>query len=449
MVKREYETAAQKKKNCITVHPVFMLLIAFFFSLFFLQMASAAEEQGPFITEWGGHLKGIGRVSWQDDDTPLRSVENNPFYDGALELRLKNRTSWSDNVRFDTHYQMVLAGGDSRYAASRLEDISPYRAGQRYPAPSDSGRLFDLTATLSEEDDRVLSHRLDRLALTVERSWGRVRFGRQALSWGNGLLFNVMDLFNPFSPTDISREYKTGDDMALLQVSSAAVEDVQILLVPGRNPDSRNLGSDYSSLAGKVHLTREDFEIDFLVARHLEDNLLGVGASGYWGTAAWRCDATWTDLSGDGLTGDAVALVANMDYSWVWLDKNWYGFGEFYYNSLGEDDYGAALLNPDLTDRIARGELFTLGRRYLSASLQCELHPLLHVYLTAINNMDDPSGVIQPYLTWSVEQNVQLTLGGSFYYGESGSEYGGFFDPSRGYFIDPPAEFYVWLTSYF
>ena len=38
--------------------------------------------------------------------------------------------------------------------------------------------------------------------------WGVVCVGRQAVTWGNGLIFNPMDLFNPFSPVDIERDYK-------------------------------------------------------------------------------------------------------------------------------------------------------------------------------------------------------------------------------------------------
>jgi hypothetical protein len=31
--------------------------------------------------------------------------------------------------------------------------------------------------------------------------------------WGNGLVFQVLDLFNPFPPNAVDREYKPGSDM--------------------------------------------------------------------------------------------------------------------------------------------------------------------------------------------------------------------------------------------
>ena len=83
-----------------------------------------------------------------------------------------------------------------------------------------------------------------------------------------------------------------------------------------------------------------------------------------------------------------------MDYSWVWWGKNLYGFLEFYYNGLGGDDYLAVLSDPNVLERLARGELFTLGRPYLGWHIRLEVHPLFNVYVSVINNLSDPSGML-------------------------------------------------------
>ena len=44
-------------------------------------------------------------------------------------------------------------------------------------------------------------------------------------------------------------------------------------------------------------------------------------------------------------------------------------------------------MNPDVTERLARGELFTLGQNYLSAHIDVELSPLLKLSFTSINNV--------------------------------------------------------------
>ena len=146
-----------------------------------------------------------------------------------------------------------------------------------------------------------------------------------------------------------------------------------------------------------------------LHAGHRDVYIAGVGTAGYIGNAAWRVDGTWTFLDDDD-DDDYLSLVANMDYSWEWFDKNFYGFIEYYFNGLGKDDYQDALLEPAIAERMARGELFALGRHYLSGHIQLELHPMFKVFLTSINNVKDPSGTLQPYATWDIIQNLQNTF---------------------------------------
>jgi hypothetical protein len=183
-----------------------------------------------------------------------------------------------------------------------------------------------------------------------------------------------------------------------------------------------------------------------LASKHFEDHVIGIGSTWYLGDAAWRLDGTWTFLDD---ADDYLSLVANMDYSWIWFDKNFYGFLEYYFNGLGKDDYADALQDLNISERLARGELFVLGRNYLSGQIQIELHPLFQFFFTAINNVENPSGIIQPYATWDIAQNLQLTGGLSVSYGAKGSEFGGFTLPGTDIRSKSPDNAYLWLTYYF
>ncbi len=78
-----------------------------------------------------------------------------------------------------------------------------------------------------------------------------------------------------------------------------------------------------------------------------------------------------------------------------------------------------------------------------------ELHPLFNIFLTSINNMSDPSGFVQPYAVWNVTQDLELTLGGILYYGESETEYGGFTIPGTEFHLTRPDAAFLWFTYYF
>ncbi len=408
--------------------------------------AATARHQ-EISAEGGGHFKSRGQVSAPADDTILGRPGGGPLFDGNLELRLWGRLLWGSWGRLEAHYETVAAAGDSRRRLSQARGSLTGLPESLLPASiNDDRRLFNLTRTIASGKGSLWLHRLDRLHFTLLRPWGSLRLGRQAVTWGNGLIFNPMDLFNPFAPTDIERDYKVGDDMAYLQVPLVGAGGLQALLVPRRDPAGGSLESDQSSLAAKLRLSRGTTEIDLMAAYHYADYVAGLGLSGYLGEAAWRADAVYTFFD-EG--GGYLALVANLDYSWSLGGKNWYGLVELYLNTIGKRDYAAALADPRIAERLARGELFTLGRYYLSGHVRVELHPLVNFLCTVIANLQDPSGSLQPRLAWDAAQNLQVLVGVNLFFGGAGSEFGGFALPGTSLRAEPAPSFFIWLTWYF
>ncbi len=400
-------------------------------------------------THWGGRFITTGTGSRVTDDTIFAPVGTGNYYDASANLRLINETFFTDSLFFEVDYELIWAGGDIIRKQNELKEVFPNFSDDVFflGAPlDDDRRLMDLTHTIKDENSWFLLQRLDRLYLALNQTWGSVRVGRQAVTWGNGFVFNPMDLFNPFPPTAIDRDYKVGDDMINAQISLSRLGNAQLLYVSRRNPDNNKVELDQASFAGKLHFAVSTTEFDLMGAKHYDDGVAGIGSTGYLGDTAWRLDGTWTFLN-DG--DDYLSLVANMDYSWVWFDKNLYGFIEYYFNGLGKDNYPDALLDPNITERLARGELFVLGRNFVSGHIQIELHPLFQVFFTAINNIEDPSGILQPYATWDIAQNLQLTGGLSVSYGVKGTEFGGFTLPGTDICSKSPDNAYLWLIYYF
>ena len=400
-------------------------------------------------TRFGGRLRVTGRAFDADDDTIFEPVGTGTYWNGSFNFRLINETFFTDSVFADVAYELIGAGGDLVRNTNELEDLFPdIPASVLLPgkALDDDRRLMDLTDTIADEDSYFLIQRLDRLSVALMPQWGSIKIGRQAITWGNGFIFNPFDLFNPFPPTAIDRDFKVGDDMINIQFSMPKLGDFQGLYVVRRNPDSDNVEADQNSLAGKLHFAVDTTEFDLLGGKHFDDYVTGIGANGYLGEAAWRIDGSWTFLDDD---DDYLSLVANLDYSWVWFKKNFYGFIEYYFNGLGKDDYQSAVLDPAITERLERGELFALGQNYLSGYIEAELHPLFKVYFTAINNIEDPSGILQPYATWDIAQNLQMTGGVTISYGAKGTEYGGFTLPGTDIRSKSPDNAYLWLIYYF
>ncbi len=401
--------------------------------------------------QYGGHFKTKTSLSWFDAETPIRMVKDNPFLDGSSELRLNSEAFAWDGFSFKVHYENLISGGQTRDKQNELQAAAP--ALPSYAAavstPEDETRFLDLTRSYKVEKDYLAYHRLDRLSLTYQPAWGMLRLGRQAVTWGNGLLFNPMDLFNPFSPRAIDKDYKTGDDMAYGRVYTEKAGTWQFLYVPRRDAADGEVKWDRSSLAAKVRYFFGDLELNLMAAEHYTDEVAGLGLSGYLGNAAWRVDATRSFLNPDAHRSGFWNLTANIDYSWTWWGKNWYGFLEYYHSGLGTRRYEEAVSEPELMDRLERGETFVLGQDYLAGHLNMEVHPLVNLYLTVINNLHDPSGSVQPRLTWDAKQNVTITLGSTLFYGERGTEFGGIEAPASKCVFKPADTVYLWATLYF
>jgi hypothetical protein len=102
---------------------------------------------------------------------------------------------------------------------------------------------------------------------------------------------------------------------------------------------------------------------------------------------------------------------------------------EYFFNGFGlrESDYGEAgfLGSPDLVARIRRGELFTVGRHYLAASVGIEMHPLIQLTPSLFYKLGGSSALGQLSINWDLADNWQLIGAVNIPVGPTGTEFGG------------------------
>ncbi|MDH3613306.1 MAG: hypothetical protein OES10_08485 [Gammaproteobacteria bacterium] len=387
--------------------------------LLLLSCAVALADDSPY--DFGGHTK--FRLVGQSfpDDSLFRDVIGSDAIDVEGDLRLNLSTSrgrWS----FNSDYQLFALHGDSVQLARELGALSSLSADR---FPDDQRRLFDLTHIIDDSSQSVSAHRLDRLWVGYTSEKAVVRFGRQALSWGNGLFYSPMDLVNPFDPAAIDTEFKTGDDMLYLQYLRDSGDDVQGAAVFRRDPLSGDVESDQATVALKYHGFLGESEYDVLVAESYGDTVLGVGGVRSIGGAVVRGDVVVTDTSSD----TYVQAVANVSYSWTWGGRNISGAVEYYFNGFGQQgeryDPLSLASNPDLLVRLARSELFTLGRNYLAGSLMIEMSPLWTLTPTLLANLNDPSALLQFVTQHSLSDNMTFLGSLNIPLGSNGTEFGG------------------------
>lgn len=389
-------------------------------------MSAAGAEDISY--DFSGHAK----YQVQAADYPSHSIYRQLHGDSSTDQLLDTRWKFAARRgKFDlkADYQVEILDGDRLQSGQLL-------AGPVFsrPFPEDDRRLLDLTRVISSDDDTVVLHRLDRLNIGYTGRNAVVRIGRQVLSWGNGLIFNPVDFFNPFDPAALDTEYKVGDDMLYGQYLFDNGDDLQGVLVGRRNARD-SVTADQGSAVIKYHAWVDNWlsadnplggaEVDLLAGEHYGDEYLALGLIKSMGGAVWRGDVMLTHTEED----TVLSAVANLSYSWVWGNTNFSGLLEYYYNGFGLDDepYTLAAIQQksDLEARLTRGELYTVGRHYLGLSATIELTPLWLATPSLLMNLEDQSALLQLSNRYDLAQNWQFIGAINLPLGSKNTEYGG------------------------
>ena len=418
--------------------------IAIILMLLMLLLPTTGQSAEASIWSLAGHSKYQYIHTRIPENSVLQDINGDSLTDHNLEVRLKasaRRNQWG----FDTHLQFITV---------HSETLDGFREQPQIIFPgtgmiNDDRRWFDLTHEISNQGKNATLLRLDRASVGYTGEKSVIRFGRQAISWGTGLLYTPMDIFNPFDPTAVDKEYKTGDDMLYGQYLLNNGNDFQLVAVVRRDPLAGEVEQNASSLAVKYHGFLGSNEYDLLLAEHYDERVLGLGASTDFAGAVWRGDLVWTETD----SGSVFSTVAGVSYSWVAGGRNWTGFFEYFYNGFGQSDGNYATTdlidNLDLLRRINRGEAFNLARHYVGASVTVEISPLLQLTPNVFINLKDPSALAQLVLSYDWQQDIQLLAAVNLPLGPDGSEFGGIESTQAGLFVSSGPSLFAQLAWYF
>jgi hypothetical protein len=383
----------------------------------------AAETEKKSSWDIGGRIAPQLVVTSYPENSLFRDVVGSTSADAALDARVWfvfDRGRWTFNV----DYQFIALYGDR---VEYTRDFPPELQILFQRLPTDETRLFDLTYVFTDSGKFAALNRLDRLSVRHTTEKTVVAFGRQAISWGNGLIYTPMDIFNPFDPAAVDKEFKTGDDMLYGQYLRGNGHDAQGVMVFRRNPVTGDVETDVGSLAFKYHGFAGQGEYDVLAAQHFGDTLVGAGGNHSIGGSVWRGDLV-VDFDDDS-DETTPTFVTSVSHSFIWGGKNLSGVVEYYYNGFGQSDgcYSPECLadNPELLKRIARGELFTLGRNYVAVSATIEVTPLFQLTPNLFTNLGDPSALLQVATQNDLREDMLLFGAVNVPIGADGTEFGG------------------------
>ena len=388
-------------------------------SLFFISPVAAQDAATAAGIALRTSVKLTGLVFRAPDAT--QSSVKRTGAESLLRIRIEPsiRAGADATVTFAYEQQLRVASSALAVAGASIlpsHSAAPYRVRQ-------------LSWASAEADGLKWLHEIDRASAQFNVRQAKLTVGRQGVGWGRGVMFGAVDLFSPFTPLEVDREWRRGVDAVRADIKLADRSSVDLVGAFGHD---WNRSAVAARLRG--YAKRADFEL--MVGRRGRDLFGGLSASAaiagaevHGELAAFRVPREdWLDA------GRTVAkVVVGASYR-LPVGSGILAYAEYHYSGFGAAhprEISARLSNSAYVERYVRGDTQILSKHALAVIGSYELSPEISYSGQWLHNPRDDSGVLVPglTLTWSdalsMASSVYLPYGAKPAGGILRSEYGG------------------------
>jgi hypothetical protein len=251
---------------------------------------------------------------------------------------------------------------------------------------------------------------IDRAYLGLELGDWDLRIGRQAINFGQALIWNPVDLVDSNSPLDFD-VVKEGIDAFRASWAASSTASVQGLVA---FPD----GGTLALVRGETLAGSADVGILAAADARTDELVLGFDVKGDLGVGYW-VESAYHDLQeGD----DYLQVVAGFDYSFAVQDQLYLAL-QVYRDTSG----GTGVADYDYAS-LGAGRRRFLARNYASLIAGLTFDELTTLNGSLIYNLEDSSYVTTVGLARYVFENLELTVRVNLFRGAGPGEY----NPVRG-----------------
>jgi len=332
------------------------------------------------------------------------------------KLRINIASDISTKITFNANVNFQTYHGKTSFC---LFDFMPERTVNSYASalgqtPDALRPYFNMT-----QNDTIF---LDNAYLSIYTKYLNLRIGKQQLPWGTGYAWNPTDIFNAKNILDPTYE-KTG-----VNAFKVEVPFLQNGMITGIVSIADNWENTTQALMAKYNVAGFDIALKYankeqnffdsyafttttenrqMLGGDVSGSIAGVGI---WGEAAYNIMESRSDYG---------QYVAGADYTFM---NGLYLMAEYYYNDLGETssdnytfDQWVLMLSEDAEN---------MGKNYIYVGQMYPIADLINWSNYFMLNLNDGSGMIFPWVDFSLGDNVELNLVGYFPFGKKETEYG-------------------------
>jgi hypothetical protein len=276
-------------------------------------------------------------------------------------------------------------------------------------------------------------HELDRASVSAHASQVELTVGRQAVGWGRGVLFGAVDIFAPFNPLEVDREWRRGIDAVRGRIPMGGRFALDVVAALGES-------SDESAYVGRLHGFAGRLDGEIIFGRRYEDYMYALTASApvlnaelHGEAAIFQLPEAWFEGGVFGRDDLVAKTVIGGSYS-VDTGSGLYLVAEHHYSGFGVKDIDklvARLLDSEFRGRLVRGDTQILGRHAAVVQATYGFASMTPITLSWIFSPVDGSGILTPAVSWIFSDYltflgyVYLPYGAKPENGKIMSEYGG------------------------
>jgi len=385
--------------------------------------ALLGDTEGGFGLD--GRLSTLGALQGNYDFQPFFGNDSTDGLSQTL-LRFIAAGRPTDQLSYEVQavqsFNYSSAGGD---AESPLFAVSAQDT--RY-------RAVDLTWDWHTDDHSSAILWLDRANVKMALSNADLTAGRQPITFGKAYFWNPLDVFLPFDPLQFDRDYKPGVDAARLDVSWGPFSGLNLIAVAGREVDAYGRFLDNgsfldtswygSAMLAHAFTTYAGWDLALQGGKIYGGYQLGGGLVGEIGPVETRVEAAyfWAQSGSEPLAGPPAGDLIEDNFTAV------VGIGhrfdntltlqlEYFYNGAGDSHD----LNPSFV-RFITGNILQMSSNLTGFLISYEFLPILLGQLIWLQSWDDSSSGIQPIISWSATDNIDLLIGANINLGERPTE---------------------------
>ena len=268
---------------------------------------------------------------------------------------------------------------------------------------------FTLSANPVDNHSVLINTMADRLYVQWTNDKWEIKVGRQRINWGKNLAWNPNDWFNAYSFFDFDYEERPGSDAIRISRYTGVVSSVEVAAKMAKD-------IDHFVSAGMWKFNRWNYDFQLLSGLVQGDAALGAGWAGNIKGAGFKGELTYfhkakTTIFNEGYQNMMLGAFT-IDYSFPKAYIN----GSVMYNSQGtyHPNFGFTIVGT------RPGTVRNLSPYVWSSFIQStyQISPLLNSGIAIIAYPGTSNFFINPSLTISAKQNLDIDVIGQLFYGD-------------------------------